>query len=404
MNRKNIVNEILVKMFYDPKKTLSEQQIPSAIPPSDRLTDVNVMSPQMLAKVKDPEGVMKSIAMEYNLPDRPEKPVKATSVVSSTGKVISDEEFQWKLPYYSPRAEILLCGKPSCICYGKKQRIPFCKSKTAKTDFEKIYELDLKEYSTNHKAMVDINEVLTDPHILLPLAAIASTFYIGGVGGLVTGALLDAADVNLYVKEKNELAAGLGALFLLIPGYQLANFIPGYKNLTPSFIKNLLKKVSKKLPLNRVEAEVVDAINKNKDELVKMATKISARSSTLLLTSKMNLRQLLLYCLYLIRAGLITSKWTIRVGGVIYTVAALAKKLGIVLVGANDKIQLTEEQKKQPISEIKKSEEDITKEIRDKTVKEIETIDSTKKEIVIVEYNVEFKTTQDSIYAKWGIN
>ena len=404
MNRKNIVNEILVKMFYDPKKTLSEQQIPSAIPPSDRLTDVNVMSPQMLAKVKDPEGVMKSIAMEYNLPDRPEKPVKATSVVSSTGKVISDEEFQWKSPYYSPRAEILLCGKPSCICYGKKQRIPFCKSKTAKTDFEKIYELDLKEYSTNHKAMVDINEVLTDPHILLPLAAIAATFYIGGVGGLVTGALLDAADVNLYVKEKNELAAGLGALFLLIPGYQLANFIPGYKNLTPSFIKNLLKKVSKKLPLNRVEAEVVDAINKNKDELVKMATKISARSSTLLLTSKMNLRQLLLYCLYLIRAGLITSKWTIRVGGVIYTVAALAKKLGIVLVGANDKIQLTEEQKKQPISEIKKSEEDITKEIRDKTVKEIETIDSTKKEIVIVEYNVEFKTTQDSIYAKWGIN
>ena len=404
MNRKNIVNEILVKMFYDPKKTLSEQQIPSAIPPSDRLTDVNVMSAQMLAKVKDPEGVMKSIAMEYNLPDRPEKPVKATSVVSSTGKVISDEEFQWKLPYYSPRAEILLCGKPSCICYGKKQRIPFCKSKTAKTDFEKIYELDLKEYSTNHKAMVDINEVLTDPHILLPLAAIAATFYIGGVGGLVTGALLDAADVNLYVKEKNELAAGLGALFLLIPGYQLANFIPGYKNLTPSFIKNLLKKVSKKLPLNRVEAEVVDAINKNKDELVKMATKISARSSTLLLTSKMNLRQLLLYCLYLIRAGLITSKWTIRVGGVIYTVAALAKKLGIVLVGANDKIQLTEEQKKQPISEIKKSEEDITKEIRDKTVKEIETIDSTKKEIVIVEYNVKFKTTQDSIYAKWGIN
>lgn len=404
MNRENIVNEILVKMFYDPKKTLSEQQIPSAIPPSDRLTDVNVMSPQMLSKVKDPEGVMKSMAMEYNLPDRPEKPVKATSVVSSTGKVISDEEFQWKLPYYSPRAEILLCGKPSCICYGKKQRIPFCKSKTAKTDFEKIYELDLKEYSTNHKAMVDINEVLTDPHILLPLAAIVATFYIGGVGGLVTGALLDAADVNLYVKEKNELAAGLGALFLLIPGNQLANFIPGYKNLTASFIKNLLKKVSKKLPLNRVEAEVVDAINKNKDELVKIATKISARSSTLLLTSKMNLRQLLLYCLYLIRAGLITSKWTIRVGGVIYTVATLSKKLGIVLVGENDKIQLTEEQKKQPISEIKKSEEDITEEIRDKIVKEIETTDSTKKLMESVKFTVYYETKQDSVDAYHGIN
>lgn len=399
-----ILNEIKVKMFYDPKKTLSEQQIPSTVPPSDRLTDVNVMSPQMLARVKDPEGVMKSMAMEYNLPDRPEKPVKATSVVSSTGKVISDEEFQWKLPYYSPRAEILLCGKPSCICYGKKQRIPFCKSKTAKTDFEKIYELDLKEYSTNHKAMVDINEVLTDPHILLPLAAIAATFYIGGVGGLVTGALLDAADVNLYVKEKNELAAGLGTLFLLIPGHQLANFIPGYKNLTAGFIKNLLKKVSKKLPLNRAEAEVVDAINKNKDELVKIATKISARSSTLSLTSKMNLRQLIIYCLYLIKAGLITSKWTIRVGGVIYTVAALAKKLGIILIGVNDKTQLTEEQKKQPVSEIKNSEEDIREEIRDKSVKEIETTDSTKKQMDIVKFNVEYRTKQDSVDAYYGIN
>lgn len=396
-----ILNEIKVKMFYDPKKTLSEQQIPSTVPPSDRLTDVNVMSPQMLAKVKDPEGVMKSMAMEYYLPNRPEKPVKATSVVSSTGKVISDEEFQWKLPYYSPRAEILLCGKPSCICYGKKQRIPFCKSKTAKTDFEKIYELDLKEYSTNHKAMVDINEVLTDPHILLPLAAIAATFYIGGVGGLVTGALLDAADVNLYVKEKDELAAGLGALFLLIPGHQLANFIPGYKNLTAGFIKNLLKKVSKKLPLNRVEAEVVDAINKNKDELVKIATKKAAQQSTLILTLKMNLREILAYCLYLMKFGLFSTKWTIRVGTVIYTVAALAKKLGVILVGVNDKTQLTEEQKKQPVYEIKKSEEDIREEVRNHLVEKLEKSDTISMNKAQLQINSNIMTKGESILSAY---
>lgn len=391
-------------MFYDPKKTLSEQQIPSTVPPSDRLTDVNVMSPQMLAKVKDPEGVMKSIAMEYTLPQKPEKPVKANSVVTSAGKVISDENFQWKLPYFSPRAEILLCEKPSCMCYGKKQRIPFCKSKTAKTDFEKIYELDLKEYSTNHKAMFDIKEVLTDPHIFLPLAAIAATFYIGGVGGLVTGALLDAADVNLYVKEKNELAAGLGALFLLIPAHQLANFVPGYKNLTAGFIKNILKKVSKKLPLNRAEAEVIDAINKNKDALVKLATKKAAQQSTSILTSKMNLREILAYCLYLMKFGFFSTKWTIRVGTVIYTVAALAKKLGVVLVGVNDKTQLTEEQKKQPVSEIKKSEENIREEIRDKSLNEVEKIDSTEKQSDLVKFNSSLLTTQDSIDLYFGVN
>ncbi len=406
----DILNEIRVKMFYDSKKTndenslIIEQKIPSMVPPSDRIKDVNVIPPAMQARIKDPEGVSKSLAMEYTLPQRPGEPIKATSVVTTAGKVTSDEDFQWKLPYYSPRAEILLCEKPTCICYGKTKKIPFCKSKTAKKDLAKIYDSDLKEYSINHRAMFDIRDVLTDPHVFLPLASLAATFGIAGAAGIVVGGLLELADVNLYVKEGNGLAAGIGTLFLLIPGHQLAKFIPGYKNLTSGFIKNLLKKISKNLPLNRAEAEVGDAINKNKEELVKLATKNAARSSTLLITSKMNLKQLLIYCLYLIKAGLITSKWTIRVGGVIYTVGALARKIGHILVGANDKIQLTEEQKKQPISEIKKSEEDIRDEVRNHLVKEIETTDSTKKNIDVVNYNVEFRTTQDSIYAKWGIN
>jgi hypothetical protein len=404
-----VLNDILVRMFYDTKKTngenisLIEQRIPSSIPISDRLSSVNVIPPAMQVRMKDPEGVSKSLAMEYILPEKPEKPVKAMSVATTPGKVTSDEDFQWKLPYYSPRAEILLCKKSSCVCYGKTKKIPFCKSKTAKTEFEKIYDLDSKEYSTNHKAMVDISDILTDPHILLPLASVAATFGIAGVAGIVVGGLLELADVNLYVKEGNELAAGLGTLFLLIPGHQLAQFIPGYKNLTSGFIKNLLKKVSKKLPLNRTEAGVVEAINKNKDELVKLTTKIAARSSTLAITSKMNLKQLLLYCLYLIRAGLITSKWTIRIGGVIYTVAALAKKIGVILVGVNDKTQLTVEQKKQPISEIKKLEEDVREEVRNKAIDEIEKTDSSQKQMDIVKINIKYTTNQDSINVFHGI-
>jgi hypothetical protein len=407
----DILNEIRVKMFYDSKKTndenslIIEQKIPSMVPPSDRITDVNVIPPAMQARIKDPEGVSKSLAMEYTLPQRPGEPIKATSVVTTAGKVTSDEDFQWKLPYYSPRAEILLCEKPTCICYGKTKKIPFCKSKTAKTNLAKIYDSDLKEYSINHinhRAMFDIRDVLTDPHILLPLASFAATFGIGGAAGIVVGGLLELADVNLHVKEGNGLAAGIGTLFLLIPGHQLAKFIPGYENLTSGFIKNLLKKISKNLPLNRAEAEVGDAINKNKEELVKLATKYAARSSTLLITLKMNLKQLLIYCLYLIKAGLITSKWTIRVGVVIYTVGALARKIGVILVGANDKTQLTVEQKKQPISEIKKSEEDVREEVRNHLLKEIETPDSTKKGIKLVEFNGKLFTEQDSLDAYWG--
>lgn len=403
MSRENIVNEILVKMFYDPKKTLSEQQIPSAIPPSDRLTDVNVMSPQMLAKVKDPEGVMKSMAMEYNLPGTPEKPVKANSVVTTAGKVTSDEDFQWKLPYYSPRAEILLCEKPTCICYGKTKKIPFCKSKTAKTDFVKIYDLDLKEYSINHKAMYDISDILTNPHLLLPLAAIAATFYVGGIGGIIVGGLLDAADINLYVQEGDELAAGLGAIFLLIPGHQLANFIPGYRNLTKGFIKNLLNKVSKKLPLNKAEESVLDSINKNLDEIAKLAAKNAALKSTKFLINEMTLRQLLVYLLYMIKFGLFSSKWLIRIAGVVYTVAALAKKLGIILVGTNDKIVLTEEQKKQSVKTIEKNEPITLDVIRDARVQQIEKTDSTQKLQEITKINNQFFSKQDSLDAYHGI-
>jgi hypothetical protein len=403
MSRENIVNEILVKMFYDPKKTLSEQQIPSAIPPSDRLTDVNVMSPQMLAKVKDPEGVMKSMAMEYNLPGTPEKPIKANSVVTTAGKVTSDEDFQWKLPYYSPRAEILLCEKPTCICYGKTKKIPFCKSKTAKTDFAKIYDLDLKEYSINHKAMYDISDILTNPHLLLPLAAIAATFYVGGIGGIIVGGLLDAADINLYVQEGDELAAGLGAIFLLIPGHQLANFIPGYRNLTKGFIKNLLNKVSKKLPLNKAEESVLDSINKNLDEIAKLAAKNAALKSTKFLINEMTLRQLLVYLLYMIKFGLFSSKWLIRIAGVVYTVAALAKKLGIILVGTNDKIVLTEEQKKQSVKTIEKNEPITLYVIRDARVQQIEKTDSTQKLQEITKKNNQFFSKQDSLDAYHGI-
>jgi predicted HTH transcriptional regulator len=105
----------------------------------------------------------------------------------------------------------------------------------------------------------------------------------------------------------------------------------------------------------------------------------------------------------LIRAGLITSKWTIRIGGVIYTVAALAKKIGVILVGVNDKTQLTVEQKKQPISEIKKSGEDVREEIRDKAIDEIEETDSTQKQMDIVKINIKYTTNQDSINAYHGI-
>ena len=251
--------------------------------------------------------------------------------------------------------------------------------------------------------MYDISDILTNPHLLLPLAAIAATFYVGGIGGIIVGGLLDAADINLYVQEGDELAAGLGAIFLLIPGHQLANFIPGYRNLTKGFIKNLLNKVSKKLPLNKAEESVLDSINKNLDEIAKLAAKNAALKSTKFLINEMTLRQLLVYLLYMIKFGLFSSKWSIRIAGVVYTVAALAKKLGIILVGTNDKIVLTEEQKKQSVKTIEKNETITLDVIRDARVQQIEKTDSTQKLQEITKINNQVFSKQDSLDAYHGI-
>jgi hypothetical protein len=410
MNSRNeILEDILLRMFYDVKKTklensnLVEQRVPSTTQ-SDRLSSANVTPPQMQAQMKNPELYRKGLSMEYRLPERPEKPVKSSSIVTTPGKVIDDAEFEWKLPYYSPRAEIILCEKPSCKCVGTKGKlIPICKSKNAKSEFEEIYKIDLEDYKKNHKALVDIGEILTNPHLLLPLAAIAATFYVGGIGGVLVGGLLDAADINLYVQEGNELAAGLGAIFLLIPAHQLANFIPGYRNLTKGFVKNLLNKVSKKLPLNKAEASVLDSINKNLDEIAKLAAKNAALNSTKFLVNEMNLRQLLVYLLYMIKFGLFSSKWSIRIAGVVYTVAALAKKLGLILVGVNDKTILTEEQKKQPVTTIEKNETTILEVTRQAQIQQIEKTDSTQKLEEITKVNNYIFSKQDSLDAYFGI-
>jgi hypothetical protein len=236
------------------------------------------------------------------------------------------------------------------------------------------------------------------------LAAIAATFYIGGIGGLLVGGLLDAADMNLYIQEGDELAAGLAAIFLLVPGNQLANYIPGYRNLTKGFVKNLLNKISKKLPLNKAEASVSNAINKNLDEITKLAAKNAALNSTKFLVNKMNLRQLLGYLLYLIQFGLFSSKWSIRIAGVVYTVAALAKKLGVILVGVNDKTILTQEQKKQPIETIKENEPKILSTTQEALYQKIKLADSTQIYQEHVKANSEHQSVSDSIFLKYGYN
>ena len=123
-----------------------------------------------------------------------------------------------------------------------------------------------QQWDASNKALEQIGEWLQDPHVLLPLAAIILTFATGGIAGLAVAGLLEAADVALYIKEGDYTSAGLGAIFLLIPGVQLVRRL-GVGEITENQIKTLINKVSKGLDLNTFERKIIQAIDDNKNRI-----------------------------------------------------------------------------------------------------------------------------------------
>jgi ribosomal protein S17E len=219
-------------------------------------------------------------------------------------------------------------------------------------------------------------------HITLPLAAIPLALW-GGTLGLVVSGLIEVADFMLYVKEKDWLTASMAGAFLVIPGGQLINKIPAVKKFTSKTLGPAIKKIVNKLPLNKFEKELANQISENKNWLKEnyikysksikntvKSGKVAGKSSFLnRLLSKYGVKGLLNLVLRLVKMGVWSTKWTIRltIGGVVatYTIIQLSKKLEekfgkikeLDNFSDNEK-KLTPEQIKQPVDEVwGKSEE-----------------------------------------------
>jgi hypothetical protein len=180
--------------------------------------------------------------------------------------------------------------------------------------------------------------------------------------------------------------------FLVIPPLNLVNRIPAVKKFTSKTLGPAIKKIVNNLPLNKFEKELSKQILENKNWLKenyvrysksilsktkKPAVKSSAKSFLNRLLSKYGEKGLINLILRLVKMGVWTTKWTIRItiGGVTayYTIVQLAKKLEekfgkikeLDNFSDNEK-KLTPEQKKQPVDEVwKKSEETLENDVNE---------------------------------------
>ena len=194
-----------------------------------------------------------------------------------------------------------------------------------------------QQWEASNKALEQIGEWLQDPHVLLPLAAVIVTVATGGIGGIVAAGLLEAADVALYIKEGDYESAGIGAIFMLIPGAQLVRRL-GVGEITEKQIKTLINKVSKGLDLSPFERKIVQAIDDNKNwirpQVLKQTAKGLSKAVLMKSVGKKSAQAFIHTLLRLSQAGLLSWKFGWRVaalGGVFLTTLQMGKILGVGL-------------------------------------------------------------------------
>lgn len=194
-----------------------------------------------------------------------------------------------------------------------------------------------QQWEASNKALKQIGEWLQDPHVLLPLGALIVTVATGGIGGLVVAGLLEAADVALYIEEGDYTSAGLGAIFLLIPGAQLIRKL-GVGEITEKQIKTLINKVSKGLDLNPFERKIIQAIDDNKNwirpQVLKQTAKGLSKKVLMKSVAKKSAKAFIYTILRMSQMGLLSWKFGWRVaalGGVFLTALQMGKILGVGL-------------------------------------------------------------------------
>lgn len=276
------------------------------------------------------------------------------------------------------------------------------------------YQQNLDAQGLTNKQINNLKKWLTDPHILLPLGALVLTVASGGVASpllaatLAGGSLaLEIGDVALYWKEGDYESAGIGAIFALIPGAQLAkklglNFVG---DMTESQIKTFLKKVKNGLDLTEKEKKLLQSLNDNKSALRVMTSRQAAKALTAQYLEKYTKRKLLAAVLQLQRLGIRLNRitWRITAGGVgLITLAQAGKILGLKAaesLGAQlpeKYVQLPEEEKNKVKQEINSKLESQSQQLREDVYKTTEMVLETMNEEKIKQYTDAVNKSQES--------
>lgn len=261
--------------------------------------------------------------------------------------------------------------------------------------------VDYEDY--RNKLTQDMNDVVdffSDPHVLLPLGALVLTIASGGAASpLLAAALagtslaLEAADVALYWKEGDHTSAGIGAIFALIPGAQLAKQL-GLRfvsEMTEQEIKLFLRKIKEGLDLTNKEKQLLQSINNNKTALRLLTSRQANKAATAQFLYRYSRRKLLSAIAKLKILGIKIHRvgWKITAGGVGFlTVLQMGKILGLKAAEFTNAelpesyTQLSEEKKEEVKKEINNKLETNSDELREQayniTVAAIETSDEEK--------------------------
>jgi len=295
----------------------------------------------------------------------------------------------WKLPYESNRFQWMT----------KNKKLP---SPSKNNDYKEIllsiYKEDLKDWNSRPESefQKQILRQTLEPHFWLPVASTLITIFTGGVGGLILSGVLELADVALYLQQDRGTEAALGTIFLAIPAGQLLNRIPLVKQFSSKTLKVFMDKIYKKLPLNALEEKLLQSIISNKDELLRLSQKYVNTSQKLSNLIKLGGLGSITALLKLAKFSNTISKWSVRIGTVVYTFDQLLLKLSDYYGNslkqqpeykstiAQNNTTLTEEQKNQDINLVVKESEPA---LEKKATEESEFVISQQNEETINELN-----------------
>jgi hypothetical protein len=168
-------------------------------------------------------------------------------------------------------------------------------------------------------------------HGLMDIASIG-TFFIPVVGPLISGGI-ELANAEMYRREGDPYTAGLSLAFAMIPFGELVAKVPAVQKLGKNGLKSLIKKSSdNSAKITKLEKEVLEGLNKNKNWISKKVSKKAAELFLKKSLSKISLFQIIKTVYKLGKKNptkFNLTKLGLQIAGVWYTWDKLAEIYGI---------------------------------------------------------------------------